>query len=110
MVKEVNSENFEAEVLKSDLPVVVDFWAEWCGPCKQLAPIFAELSTSYEGKLIFAKCDVEKSQDISKQFSIRSIPCLIVFHGGQEIERMVGSMSKDSLKQKFDAAIKKAPK
>ena len=102
---ELKKDNFEAEVKKSDIPVIVDFWASWCGPCMNLAPIFEETSKDYEGKLKFAKVNVEENQDLAGEFNVRGIPCLIIFNKGEEVERLVGSMEKDALKEKIDGIL-----
>jgi len=102
---ELNKDNFEKEVKKSDIPVIVDFWASWCGPCMNLAPIFEEISKDYEGKLKFAKVSVEENQDIAGEFSVRGIPCLIVFNKGKEVNRIVGSLPKESLKEQIDGIL-----
>ena len=102
---ELNKDNFEKEVKKAETPVIVDFWASWCGPCMNLAPIFEEVSKDYEGKLKFAKVSVEENQEIAGEFSVRGIPCLIVFNKGKEVDRIVGSLEKDALKEKIDQIL-----
>ena len=104
---ELTKNNFEKEVKNSDTPVIVDFWASWCGPCMNLAPIFEETSKDYSGKLKFAKLNVEENSDLSGEFGVRGIPCLIVFNKGKEVDRIVGSMEKDALKEKIDAILGK---
>ena len=104
---ELTKNNFEKEVKNSDTPVIVDFWASWCGPCMAMAPTFEELSKEYEGKLKFAKLNVEDNQDIAGQFSIRGIPCLVVFNKGEEADRIIGSMPKEALKEKIDDILGK---
>ena len=89
-VVHVNDQDFGEKVLKSDKPVVVDFFAEWCGPCKMAAPVIEELSTQYEGKLVMAKLDVDQAQETASQFGVMSIPTMIVFKDGKEIDRKVG--------------------
>ncbi|MBD3304516.1 thioredoxin [Candidatus Woesearchaeota archaeon] len=106
-MQEITKENFDKEVKQSDTPVIVDFWASWCGPCMAMAPIFEETSKDYKGKLQFAKVNVEKNQDLAGEFSVRGIPCLIVFNKGEEVDRIVGSMEKDALKEKIDAILEK---
>jgi len=104
---ELTKDNFEKEMKNSDTPVIVDFWASWCGPCMNLAPIFEETSKDYTGKLKFAKVNVESSQDLAGEFGVRGIPCMIVFNKGEEVDRIVGSMEKDALKEKIDHILGK---
>jgi thioredoxin 1 len=104
---EVTKNNFEKEVKNADTPVILDFWAAWCGPCMNLAPIFEETSKDYEGKLKFAKVNVEDNQDLAGEHGVRGIPCLIVFNKGEEVDRIVGSLPKDALKEKIDEILKK---
>ena len=102
MVKELTSESFEQEVLQSDIPVVVDFWAPWCGPCKAMAPIFDEVSQSFEGKVKFAKVNVDENQELAQQYGVMSIPTLAVFKNGEKADTWVGMHEKDQLKQKVE--------
>ncbi len=101
----LTEENFDGEVIQSDIPVLVDFWATWCPPCKILAPVFEELAGEYEGKMNFAKLDTDEVRAVAQKYSIMSIPTLIVFKGGKEVERMVGALPKESLKEKIDALL-----
>jgi thioredoxin 1 len=100
--KSVNWENFENEVLKSDRPVLVDFWAEWCVPCKSIAPVIEELAKEYKGKVIFAKVDVERNPQVAAFLGIRSIPTMIMFSRGEEMERLVGALTKSHIQRKID--------
>ena len=102
MAAAFTDENFEEEVLKSDIPVLVDFYAEWCGPCKMLAPLIEELATKYEGKWKIGKCDVDNAPQTAQKYGIQSIPTLIVFKKGEEVDRMVGFQSKEALKAKLE--------
>jgi thioredoxin 1 len=98
---ELNEANFEQEVLKASTPVLVDFWAVWCGPCKMIAPIVDELAVEYEGKLKIGKVDVDNNQQIAMQFGIRSIPTLLIFKDGKVVEQIVGAAPKKSLIEKL---------
>ena len=87
----INDSNFEEMVINSQIPVLLDFWAPWCGPCRMISPIVEELSKEYEGKWLIAKCNVDESTDIPMKFGIRNIPTLLFFKGGVMKEKMVGS-------------------
>ena len=97
--------SFDTEVLRSDVPVLVDFWAEWCGPCKRLAPTVDALATDYAGKLTVGKLNVDENQSVSFKFQIRGIPTLLLFKGGQVVESVVGLAQKDDLKKVIDKHI-----
>jgi thioredoxin 1 len=98
---ELSEINFDQEVLKSTIPVLVDFWAVWCGPCKMIAPIVDELSIEYDGKLKIGKVDVDNHQSIAMQYGIRSIPTLLIFKAGKVVEQIVGAAPKKSLVEKL---------
>jgi len=104
-VKHITKENFEEEVSKSNLPVIIDFWAAWCGPCQMLGPIYEEVSQDYEGKLAFAKIDVESEQELASKFGVSGIPSMIILHKGKESARIVGMLPKEALKKKIDEAL-----
>lgn len=95
--------NFESEVLKSDKPVLVDFWAEWCGPCRMIAPMIEELANDYDGKAVIAKLNVDENPNVSMKFGIRSIPTLLVFKNGEVVDQVVGAVPKNVLSEKLDA-------
>jgi thioredoxin 1 len=97
LIKHVSDASFEADVLQSKQPVLVDYWAEWCGPCKMIAPILDDVSTAYEGKLQIAKMNVDENRDIPAKFGIRGIPTLMLFKDGQLAATKVGAMSKTQL-------------
>jgi thioredoxin 1 len=100
---ELNAGNFEAEVLQSGTPVLVDFWAGWCMPCKMLAPVVDELASEFAGRIKVAKVDVDKNQDLAEKFAIRGIPALLIFDKGKEVERLVGVQSKSAISAKITA-------
>jgi thioredoxin 1 len=97
---EVTDSNFQNEVLQSDKPVLIDFWAEWCGPCKMIAPMVEELAKEYDGKLKVGKVDVDSNQQTSMQYGIRSIPTLLIFKGGKVVDQLVGAVPKKMLAEK----------
>ena len=97
LIKHVSDTSFEADVLQSKTPVLVDYWAEWCGPCKMIAPILDEVSGTYQGKLQIAKMNVDENRDVPARFNIRGIPTLMLFKGGQLAATKVGAMSKAQL-------------
>lgn len=101
----ITDENFDSEVLSSEVPVLVDFWAEWCGPCKMIAPSVAELANEYNGKVKVGKLDVDSNQDVASRYGIRSIPSLLIFKDGQVVEQIVGAVPKNHIKSKLDAVL-----
>ena len=102
MAIELTDANFEEIVLKSDKPVLVDFWAEWCGPCRMVGPIVEELHGDYEGKAVVGKVDVDNNPKISQQFGIRNIPTILFFKDGQVADKQVGAVPKNTLSAKID--------
>ncbi len=101
---EITDQNFE-EIINSDKPVLVDFWAEWCGPCKMIGPVVEELASDYEGRAIIGKVDVDSNPEVSAKFGIRSIPTLLVFKNGEIVDKQVGAVPKTTLSQKLDAQL-----
>lgn len=100
----VTNENFQS-VKSGNLPLVVDFWATWCGPCRMVAPIIAELAQEYDGRIDVAKCDVEEADDIAMEYGIRNIPTILFFKNGEVVDKVVGAVSKAKLKEKFEALL-----
>lgn len=98
--------NFDELVLKSDKPVLVDFWAEWCGPCRMVGPSVEELAKEYDGKAVIGKMDVDSNPNVSMQFGIRNIPALLYFKGGKVVDKQIGAVPKSVLAGKLDAQLK----
>ncbi|RLD72080.1 MAG: thioredoxin [Bacteroidetes bacterium] len=105
MVIEVTDANFEEIVLKSDKPVIVDFWAVWCGPCRMVGPIIDEMSNEYEGKAVMVKMDVDANPGVPGQFGIRNIPTMLFFKNGEQVDKQVGAVPKKVLAAKLDALL-----
>ena len=105
MALEITDSNFEETVLKSDKPVMVDFWAAWCGPCRMVGPIIDELSEEYEGKAIIGKVDIDSNQQYAAQFGVRNIPTVLVFKDGELVDRKVGVSSKNDYAQAIEKLI-----
>lgn len=105
MALEINDSNFKGEVSDSQIPVLVDFWAPWCGPCKMVAPVLEEISKEYEGKVKVAKLNVDESPNTATEFGIRSIPTLILFKDGNVLEQTIGVQSKENIKQMIDKSL-----
>ncbi len=104
MALEITATNYE-EIIASGKPVVIDFWAEWCGPCRTIAPIVDELATEYEGRIIIAKCDVEENDDIVAKYGVRNIPTIVMIKGGELVDKQVGATTKGNLKEKLEALL-----
>lgn len=102
---EITDANFESEVLKSDKPVLIDFWAVWCGPCKLIAPIVEELATEYDGKIKIGKLDVDSNQQTSIKFGVRSIPTLLLFKDGNLKDTIIGAAPKSKIVEKINAVL-----
>ncbi|MCD6290807.1 MAG: thioredoxin [Anaerolineae bacterium] len=105
---DVTDETFEEEVLKSDVPVLTDFWAEWCGPCKLISPVLEEIAEEYDGRVKLTKLDVDENPNVTMTYGIMSIPTVILFKDGQEVERVIGAMPKHRLLRRFAPYIETA--
>lgn len=101
---ELNDSNFD-EAIKSEKPVLVDFWAEWCGPCKMIGPVVEELAGDYEGKAVIAKLNVDENPQVTARFGVRSIPTLLVFKNGEVVDKQIGAVPKSVLSQKLEAQV-----
>jgi len=104
MALTVNNDNFQ-QILDSKLPVVMDFWAEWCGPCRMIAPIVDELAVEYEGRAVVAKCDVEECEEAVAKFGVRNIPTLVFIKDGVQVDKSVGAVSKNVIKDKIEKML-----
>lgn len=104
METKITSENFES-LKNGNLPLVVDFWATWCGPCRMIAPIVEELAKEYDGRIAVGKCDVEENDEIAAEYGIRNIPTILFFKDGKLVDKIVGAVSKPKLQEKFDALL-----
>jgi thioredoxin 1 len=104
-VKNLTLENYESEIINSDVPVLIDFYADWCGPCQMMKPVFEELSSEYEGKVKFMKLDTQAEEGLAVKFRVQGIPTLVFVKEDQEIHRFVGFMNKDQLKHQIDHVL-----
>lgn len=104
-ILEITDQNFDQEVLKSDQPVIIDFWAAWCGPCKALAPVVDEIAKQYQGKVKVGKMDVDKNQATPMRYGVRGIPTLLVFKGGQVRDQIVGFVPKETIQKALDKSL-----
>ena len=100
----ITNENF-ASLKNGNLPLVVDFWATWCGPCRMMAPIVAELAEAYDGKVVIGKCDVEEYEDLAAEYGIRNIPTILFFKGGEVVDKIVGAQQKAKLEEKINTLL-----
>ena len=104
MEVQITSENFEA-LKNGELPLVLDFWATWCGPCRMVSPILSELAEKYDGKIVVGKCDVEENEELAAEFGIRNIPTILFFKNGAQVDKMVGAQSKAKFEEKIEALL-----
>lgn len=104
-VKEITSANFNQEVLESDIPVLIDFWAEWCGPCRMVGPIMEELSKDFDGKAVVGKIDVDANQEFAAKYGVRNIPTVLLFKDGELVSRQVGVAPKKTYEDAINAAL-----
>lgn len=105
MAKHFTDSSWESEVLNSQVPVLVDFWAEWCGPCRMIGPLVEELSVEYAGKASIGKLNVDENSAVSSKYGIRSIPTILIFKGGEVVDKIVGAVPKSMIAQKIDAQL-----
>jgi len=106
MTVEITDANFDQMVLQSDKPVVIDFWAEWCGPCRVIGPIIHDLSDEYQGKVVVGKFDVDNNTQVPAKYGIRNIPTVLFFKGGQVVDKQVGAVPRNNLVNKIEALLK----
>lgn len=104
MEVQITNENF-ASLKNGNLPLVVDFWATWCGPCRMVGPIISELAEKYDGKIVVGKCDVEENDELAAEFNIRNIPTILFFKNGEVVDKLVGAVSKAKFEEKFEALL-----
>ena len=104
MEVKITNENFES-YRNGELPLVVDMWAPWCGPCRMLGPVISELAEDYDGKIVVGKCDVDENDEVAMEFGIRNIPTILFFKGGQLVDKFVGAAAKSTLDEKFRALL-----
>jgi len=105
---EFTDANFQQEVINSDIPVLIDFWAVWCGPCKMIAPFIEEIAREYEGKIKVGKLDVDNNPNVSMQYGIRSIPTLLIFRDGKVVDQVMGAVPKNMITAKLDSQLQVA--
>ena len=105
---DLSTTSFEKEVAQSKIPVLVDFWAPWCGPCRMVGPVLEKISSEYAKKLKFSKMNVDDNQEFAVKHDVRGIPCMIIFSGGREIDRIIGAYPETELRKKIDLALAKA--
>jgi len=105
MALEVNNNNFDEKVLKSDKPVMVDFWAEWCGPCRTVAPVIEEIAKEYSEKALVVKCNVDNCQAVAARYGIRNIPTVLYFKGGEIVDKQIGAVQKNAYTAKLNALL-----
>jgi len=104
MEVQITSENFE-ELKNGQLPLVVDFWATWCGPCRMVGPIISELAEKYDGRIVVGKCDVEENEELAAEFGIRNIPTVLFFKNGSQVDKLVGAVSKAKFEEMFESVL-----